>query len=74
MTNTNSLCDHEKNLSDALEALEKLSEAQILKIDELLRSIGDFGEIHLIVTHGQLRYINKVESYKFLQNNIDNRL
>ncbi len=45
-------------------ALKKLSLDQIKRIDSLLASLGDYGEIHLIVQHGQLRYINKVESYR----------
>ena len=51
---------------DALQGLElkRLSLDQIKKIDSLLASLGDYGEIHLIVQHGQLRYINKVESYR----------
>lgn len=51
---------------DALQglALKKLSLDQIKRIDSLLASLGDYGEIHLIVQHGQLRYINKVESYR----------
>ncbi len=51
---------------DALQGIElkKLSLDQIKKIDALLASLGDYGEIHLIVQHGRLRYINKVESYR----------
>jgi hypothetical protein len=44
--------------------LRKLNLDQIKRIDALLASLGDYGEIHLIVQHGELRYINKVESYK----------
>ncbi len=44
--------------------LKKLNADQIKRIDGLLASLGDYGEIHLIVQHGELRYINKVESYK----------
>ncbi|HEX8991845.1 MAG TPA: hypothetical protein VF784_09210 [Anaerolineales bacterium] len=44
--------------------LKKLSLSQIKRIDSLLASLGDYGEIHLIVQHGELRYINKVKSYK----------
>ena len=44
--------------------LKKLNIDQIKRIDSLLASLGDYGEIHLIVQHGELRYINKVESYK----------
>ncbi len=44
--------------------LKKLNVDQIRRIDALLASLGDYGEIHLIVQHGELRYINKVESYR----------
>ncbi len=44
--------------------LKKLNIDQIKRIDSLLASLGDYGEIHLIVQHGELRYINKMESYK----------
>jgi hypothetical protein len=52
-----------KNVLTAL-GLKKLNADQIKRIDALLASLGDYGEIHLIVQHGQLRYINKVESYR----------
>ena len=48
--------------------LKKLNDDQIRRIDSLLASLGDYGEIHLIVQHGELRYINKVESYKAWRN------
>ncbi len=44
--------------------LKKLNADQVRRIDALLASLGDYGEIHLIVQHGELRYINKVESYR----------
>ena len=44
--------------------LKKLNVEQVRRIDALLASLGDYGEIHLIVQHGELRYINKVESYR----------
>lgn len=43
--------------------LKKLTEDQVKHIDEVLASLGDYGEVHLIVQHGELRYINKVESF-----------
>jgi hypothetical protein len=36
----------------------------IKRIDEMLHNMGEYGEIHLIVQRGNLRYINIVESYK----------
>jgi len=44
--------------------LKKLTVEQIAQIDEYLFSIGDYGEVHLIIQRGDLRYINKVESHK----------
>ncbi len=55
--------NRKKNVSSMLE-LKKLNLDQIRRIDALLASLGDYGEIHLIVQHGELRYINKVESYR----------
>lgn len=43
--------------------LKKLTLAQVQHIDEVLASLADYGELHLIVQHGELRYINKVESF-----------
>lgn len=44
--------------------LKKLDLDQIKRIDSLLASLGDYGEIHLIVQHGELRYITKLETYR----------
>ncbi len=44
--------------------LKALSPQQVQRINEFLQALGDYGEIHLIVQRGELRYINKVESYK----------
>jgi hypothetical protein len=41
-----------------------LTPQQVQRINEFLQTLGDYGEIHLIVQRGELRYINKVESYK----------
>lgn len=53
----------EKELVNALK-LRFLNLEQIRQIDNSLTSVGEYGEIHLIVQHGELRYINKVESVK----------
>ena len=55
--------DTEKKLINALK-LRFLNLDQIKLIDDSLTSVGEYGEIHLIVQHGELRYINKVESVK----------
>jgi hypothetical protein len=44
--------------------LKKLTLEDIRHIDQILAALGDYGEIHLVVQHGELRYINKVESFK----------
>ena len=44
--------------------LKALTREQIQQINEFLTALGDFGEIHLIVQKGELRYINKLESHK----------
>lgn len=41
-----------------------LTREQIQQINEFLLAIGDYGEIHLIVQRGELRFINKLESHK----------
>ncbi len=54
--------EHEPDLR-----LKSLTPEQVDRVNELLTSIGDYGEIHLIIQRGELRYINKVESYKVWQ-------
>ena len=44
-------------------ALLKLTLEQVKRIDEMLDDVGEYGEVHIIVQKGELRYINKVESY-----------
>jgi hypothetical protein len=53
--------------------LKFLGPEHIKQIDEALASIGEYGEIHLVVQHGELRYVNKVESIKAWKNNETNR-
>ncbi len=48
----------------ANQKLKKLTIQQVKQIDDALASIGDYGEVHLILQHGELRYVNKVESQK----------
>ncbi len=54
--------DH-KERSLPLPGLKKLNEQQVRQIDTALESVGEYGEVHLIVQHGQLKYINRVESH-----------
>lgn len=51
--------------------LKKLTLEQVQQLDKLLASLGDYGEVHLVVQHGELRYINKLESYKAWKNDQD---
>lgn len=44
--------------------LQHLTLEQIKRIDEILDELGQYGEVRLIVQRGELRYINKVESYR----------
>jgi hypothetical protein len=44
--------------------LEFLTPEQIIRIDKVLAAVGEYGEVHLIIQRGELRYINRVESYK----------
>ena len=44
--------------------LEFLTPEQITRIDKVLATVGEYGEVHLIIQRGELRYINRVESYK----------
>jgi hypothetical protein len=48
--------------------LKKLTLEQVKRIDAVLASLGEYGEIHLVVQNGELRYINKVESFKAWKN------
>ena len=59
---TNPPPDHDATLLRAFK-LKKLTWDQVKHIDEVLASLGDYGELHLIIQHGELRYINKVESF-----------
>ena len=43
--------------------LYKLTLEHIKRIDEMLDEVGEYGEVHIIVQKGELRYINKVQSY-----------
>lgn len=56
------------NLSLSGQKFKKLNLGQVKQIDEALASIGDYGEVRLILQHGELRYINKVESQKAWKN------
>jgi hypothetical protein len=44
--------------------LLRLTLEQVQRIDRMLAEVGEYGEVHIIIQKGELRYINKVESYK----------
>lgn len=44
--------------------LKKLTMEQVEQIDKFLASVGEYGEVHLIVQRGELKYVNKMESHK----------
>jgi hypothetical protein len=44
--------------------LKKLTGQQVEQIDELVSSLGEQGELHLILQRGVLKYINRVEKDK----------
>jgi hypothetical protein len=44
--------------------LKVLTVDQVLRIDDLLAAVGEYGEVHLVVQRGQLRYINQLTSHK----------
>ena len=48
--------------------LKKLTVEQIEQIDQYLASLEEYGEVHLIVQRGVLKYINMIESHKARKN------
>ncbi len=42
--------------------LEALDAAQVLAIDRAVRQVGEYGEIHLIVKRGQVRFIGTLKT------------
>ncbi len=54
--------------------LLKLTLEQVRRIDEMLDEVGEYGEVHIIVQKGELRYINKVESYRLWDKEEKNNL
>jgi len=48
-------------------SLKNLSEAQVRMIDEALDAVGEFGEVHLIVQKGRLRFLVTQKSFDALK-------
>lgn len=57
--NQNGSADRSKNVSVELNALD---EAQVLAIDRAVHQVGEYGEIHLIVRRGQVRFIGTLKT------------
>lgn len=68
MTTKHSSNDTRSSSSFKSLQLKKLTAEQIAQIDELLASLGEYGEVHLVVQRGELRYINKMESHRAWNN------
>lgn len=49
------------------ENLKLLGENEILMIDEALSSVGDHGEVHLVVSKGKLRFLSVEVSHDVLK-------
>ena len=64
-----------KDIDQAATGLKpkKLDLEQVKHIDEMLASVGEYGEVHLIVQHGELRYINRVESHRAWKNDVSSK-
>jgi hypothetical protein len=43
--------------------LKFLNQAQVVMVDEALCELGDYGELHLVVDKGRLRFIVLQKSY-----------
>ena len=52
---------------EADKGLKFLTPRQVRMIDDLLQSIGDFGEVHLEVRNGKLRFASRTESIDALK-------
>lgn len=62
---------HEKSEGvSSIIKLKKLKPQQVQKIDEYLESLGEYGEVRLVVQNGELRYINALVSHTVTDKNI----
>ncbi len=50
-----------------IKGMKFLTLHQVRMIDDLLHSIGDFGEVHLEVRNGKLRFASRTESIDALK-------
>jgi hypothetical protein len=49
--------DYERNRENDLGSLDFLSPGQVLMIDEALKTLGEYGELRLIIEKGRLRFL-----------------
>ncbi len=68
----NAVSSQARSFFQALQ-LRKLTLEQVQLIDKALASLGEYGEVHLVIQHGELRYINKLESQKAWKNDQDGK-
>ena len=47
--------------------LEHLSQAHVKMIDEAIDAVGEFGEVHLVVNKGRLRFVITQKSHDALK-------
>ena len=65
--------DRNSSYSESIDsrASGKLSQEQVQMIEEALESVGDFGEVHLVVEKGRLRFLvvqKSVDALRWEQN------
>lgn len=61
------MSDHAQEIANAIPVLSNLkclSTLDISVIDDALRSVGVFGEVHLIVENSRLKFVRTVKSEK----------
>lgn len=46
----------------------QLTPDQIKQINDALSSVSEYGEVHLVIQHGMLKYINVLNSHKAWRN------
>jgi hypothetical protein len=68
----NAVSPQAKTFFQALQ-LRKLTLEQVQLIDKALATLGEYGEVHLVVQRGELRYINRLESQKAWKNDQDRK-
>ena len=61
-------------MQSGLLGLKRLNEQRIRQIDMVLESVAEYEEVHLIVRHGQMKYINRVESHRAWDSNDDGKV